>query len=281
MNGSTTEQFLEDGVTVVRGLLEADESAFYVERLKRAAGGATRWTQPDGVNRNPDFWPIIFNERLLAIVREILGPDVKYLPHNDLHLGFSSFSWHRDSVSRGSTDGSDWDEAREPYRLVRVGLYLQRFEDSRFRFGVVKGSHRPSGLSPARRQKLQRRTGAAANVLSGLSGADLVGGEAEWIATEPGDCVIFDPRLLHTGSRFHGEKYSVFVAYGVENAHFRRHWHYYRRLRSDLGYSSIPPALVDRLKAAGLLAVEPPDDMAIEDAWMPSAAYTYVAKRFK
>src|SRR5262245_12005556 len=282
MKTALADQFAEDGFIVVRGMLAPRDVAFYIEGLKELAGGAPRWTQPDGVNRSPAFWPIIFNDRLLASVREIFGPDVRYLPHNDLHVGFSSFSWHRDSVNRDLGDAPDWDETREPYRIVRVGIYLQRYEDSGFRLGLVKGSHRRGGeLVSERQRRVLRKTRAAANIFSGLSGIDFVGSDAEWVATEPGDCVMFDPRCLHTGTRFHGEKYSIFVAYGVESSHFRHHWHYYLRLRPDLRYSTIPPALADRLRAAGLLATEPPPDMTIGDAWIPSSAFTYVAKLFK
>jgi hypothetical protein len=281
MQKTMRAQFVDDGFVVVRGLLPESEIAFYIERLKALAGDKDRWTQPDGINRNADFWPLIFNERLLSSMREIFGPDVRYLPHNDLHLGFSSFSWHRDSVNRAMGKGPDWDETGEPYRIARVGVYLQRFEDSQFKLGLIKASHRPTRLPSDRRRRLQRRTSALANVVSGLSGVDLLGADAEWVATDPGDCVIFDPRVLHTGSRFHGSKYSVFMAYGVESAHFRNHWHYYLNLRTDLGYARVPPPLADRLRAANLLANEPPADMSIEGAWIPSPTYSYVAKRFK
>lgn len=277
---TNAESFSNNGFIVVRGLLPPEEVALYVGRLKALAGGAPRWTLPDGVNRHPEFWPVIFNERLLAAVREVLGPEVRYLPHNDLHVGFSSFSWHRDSVSREFGDGPDWDETQEPYRIVRVGIYLQRFADSQFRLGLVPGSHRPGDSTP-RQRRARQRTGAAAAVVSGLTGIDFVGADAAWVATEPGDCVIFDPRCLHTGSRIHGEKYSMFVAFGVENAHFRHHWQYYLRLRRDLGYAAIAPALSDSLRTAGLLASEPPEDLRIDAAWIPSSAYTRVAGLFK
>src|SRR5262249_6796543 len=156
------------------------------------------------VNRNPAFWPLLFNERLLGCVREIFGPEIRYLPHNDLHVGFSSFSWHRDSVTREVKQGSDWDESRDPYRIARDGIYLERFETSKFKLGIVKGSHHPAELSADQMRRLERRTSAAAAMLSGLSGKDLVGADADWIETDPGDCVIFDPRCLHTGSRFYG-----------------------------------------------------------------------------
>src|SRR5262245_52348869 len=276
MSSAIREQFSGQGFAVVRGLLAPPDVAFYIGRLKELAGGEPRWTLPDGVGRHPEFWPIIFNERLLAAVRDILGQTIRYLPHNDLHVGFSSFSWHRDSVNREAGRGPDWDESAEPYRVVRVGIYLQTFEESGFRLGFITGSHRLDEVSRA-----SRRIGALANVLSGLSGVDLAGADAEWIATEPGDCIIFDPRMLHTGSKFSGQKYSMFVAYGVENSHFRNHWHYYLKLRTDLGYSSIAPGLVEQLAAANLLAAEPPADLIVDAAWIPSSAYTYVAKRFK
>jgi hypothetical protein len=281
MNQSTRELFAQDGFAVIRGLLPEADVAFYIERLRELAGARPRWTQPDGVNRNADFWPILFNARLLATLREILGENVRYLPHNDLHVGFSSFSWHRDSVNREFGEGPDWDESEEPYLIVRAGIYLQRFSESGFRLGFIKGSHRHDSAARGVQRRAALRTGALANVFSGLSGVDLVGSDAEWVATEPGDCVVFDPRILHTGSRFHGAKYSIFVAYGLENLHFRNHWHYYLKLRRDLGYAAMPPELADRLRTARLLAGEPPADLTIEHAWIPSSTFAYVARRLK
>lgn len=280
MERPTAQQFSDDGFVVLRGLLQAPEIALYVARLKECAT-ATRWTLPDGVNRHPEFWPLLFNDRLLQSLKAMLGPDIRYLPHNDLHVGFSSFSWHRDSVSRYEGSGPDWDETREPYRLARVGFYLQSFAESHFRFGVVRGSHRPDRLDLADHRRVNYRTSAVANVIGGLSGFDMVGPDAEWIEPEAGDCIVFDPRLLHTGSRFHGDKYSIFVAYGLESRHFHNHWHYYRHMRRDLNYGAIPAALAAQLRDAHLLAAEPPASLVVEGAWLPSPAYTYVAKRFK
>src|SRR5262249_34632961 len=161
------EQFAEDGFTFIPGLLDASEASFYVARLVELAGPAKRWTEPDGVNRHPDFWPLIFSPRLLAAVREIFDPAVRYLPHTDLHVGFSSFSWHRDSVTRRYGDGADWDESETPYRIARVGIYLQNYGDSRFRIGFVRGSHRTGALGLSQHRRIERRTSAAANVLSG------------------------------------------------------------------------------------------------------------------
>jgi hypothetical protein len=274
-------RFEEDGFVVVRGLLTRSEVANYVWQLRTLASGAEHWTRPDGVNRHREFWDIIFNERLLAAVREIFGPAVRYLPHSDLHVGFSSFSWHRDSVNRNYGEGPDWDETTVPYRIARVGIYLQRFDESQFRLGFISGSHRTGGLTPRRQRRITRRTSTAAAVVARLCGLDLLARDAEWTSPESGDCVIFDPRILHTGSRFHGGKYSIFLAYGVENSHFQSHWHYYLRVRTDLGYARMSRGLAERLHVAGLLAHEPPEHLAIDRAWIPSPTFVSVARRFK
>jgi len=281
MQSPARAQFSEDGFVVVRGLLDPCDVAFYVEQLRMLSGTATRWTEPNGVNRHPEFWPLIFNEQLLAAIGEIFGDSVRYLPHNDLHVGFSSFSWHRDCVTRRYGVGADWDETEVAYQIARVGIYLQQFNDSQFKIGFVRGSHRTGRFAPEKQRRVTRRTGATANVLAGLSGFDFLGNDAEWVAPHPGDCVIFDPRILHTGSRFHGQKYSIFLAYGIENQHFHNHWHYYLRLRTDLGYSPVPPALADELRKATLLADEPSDTLTIDHAWIPSPTFVSVARRFK
>ncbi len=279
MQNNRAERFREDGYVVVPRLIPPEDVDGYTRALDAMAGGRARWTQPDGVNRHPQFWPLITDERLLEAVRDVLGPAVRYLPHNDLHVGFSSFSWHRDNVNRNPGRGADWDEQREPYRIARVGVYLQPAANG-FRLGVVPGSHRLALLETPGLRRARRRTGRLASMVSGLSRVDLVGPAAEWLTVGDGDAVIFDPRLVHTGSRATVSKRSMFVAYGLENAHFRRHWHYYLRLRGDLGYRGIPAPLARHLAEAGVLASPPPADLTIEGAWMPSSAYAYVARRF-
>ncbi|MFO7662602.1 MAG: hypothetical protein R6X18_08400, partial [Chloroflexota bacterium] len=81
------------GYTVVRGLLTPEEVDYYIGRMEALSGitragmqggeewkgsgrgsGGSSWTLPDGVAKSRDFWPIIFNERLLEIVRNIVDP---------------------------------------------------------------------------------------------------------------------------------------------------------------------------------------------------------------
>lgn len=273
--------FQRDGYTVIRSLFSPEQIDFYKRQLEKlSAGRGQKYTLPDGVCRNRAFWDVIFNPKILEAARAILGENIKFLQHNDLHVGFSSFHWHRDSVCRTFGKGPDWDESAEPYRLLRVGIYLQQSSGG-FRLGMVQGTHRPDRLPEAERQFIENNIGGLSKVKTMFGAKDPLNDRADWIATGPGDCVIFDPRVIHTGSNFEGTKYSFFVAYGVENGHFRNHYNYYRYLREDLNYQPLHPELAKRLQETGLYAHETADVPFIEDAWLPSKAFSLVARQFK
>ena len=270
-------RFLDDGYVILRGLLAPSEVERCVRRLEDLSGrtrasfeafrlpllrrGVYRaWTLPDGVSRVRDFWPLIVEPRLVAAVRELLGPQVRYLQHNDLQVGFSAVTWHRDNVNRRFAVGEDWDESVEPYAVVRVGLYLQSFAQSRFALRVVPGSHRPSSpAAPGPIRDIERRTRSLRQGLALLAGADPMDGYARMLETEPGDAILFDPRLLHAGSYIQGPKYSIFLAYGAPGRHSARHAAYYRYARKDLAYGDFDPALVALLREHGLYEETPPD----------------------
>lgn len=278
----TIFQFQMHGYTVLRHVYSREQVHFFREQMDRlSTGRGQKWTMPDGVCQHPVFWDVIFHPQILSAVRLLLGPDIRFLQHNDLHVGFSSFHWHRDSVCRAFGKGPDWDESQESYQLVRVGIYLQESSGG-FRLGLVRGSHRPDRhFTERERARLERNTGTLTKAMTMLGGKDPMQEHADWIATEPGDCIIFDPRTIHTGSDFADTKYSFFVAYGVPNRHFDHHYRYYRYLRDDLGYRALQPELVERLKSAGLYADEQVSHELIEGAWLPSKVFAAVARHFK
>jgi ectoine hydroxylase-related dioxygenase (phytanoyl-CoA dioxygenase family) len=295
------EQFKQQGFVLVRQLLNAVEVEHYIEILERQSGitrsdfknnsggrgfdkkgGQTSWNLPDGVSKTPDFWSLIWDERLVDIVRQLLGPGVRYMQHSDLQVGFSAISWHRDNVNRTLGYGPDWYETDQPYRLVRVGIYLQRYQESGFKLGFIPGSHRP----PDHISIAQKLTEAKLRWMGGLSyvfaSLQMRASNAEWIATEPGDAVIFDPRTLHSGSYISGPKYSLFVAYGLENDHFYNHQNYYRHIRAELNYQDLAPELVQKLTVVGLYPEHTPAYDQIQDAWVPVPVLrNLLAKQFK
>jgi len=73
------------------------------------------------------------------------------------------------------------------------------------------------------------------------------------IKTRPGDCVIFDQRLLHAGGVLsrRAPKHAVYLSYGTPNSHSLRHREFFMDRPT---YSrEIPAALIDRLSGSGLL----------------------------
>ncbi|HRI61098.1 MAG TPA: hypothetical protein PK228_15270, partial [Saprospiraceae bacterium] len=154
-NSTVQQQFLQDGYTVVRSLFSTEQIAFYKHELDKLSSGlGQKWTLPDGVCQNRPFWDVIFHPDIVSTVRSLFGNEVRFLQHNDLHVGFSSFHWHRDSVCRTYGKGPDWDESTEPYQLVRVGVYLQDSAGG-FRLGLVRGTHRPGRMPEAERKFIE------------------------------------------------------------------------------------------------------------------------------
>ena len=266
-------QFEDRGYVVVDDVFTPDEVATFVREIDRHGEGRhqRKWTVNDGVVQTPAFWPLISHPGLLAATRALFDGPVKFCQHNDLQFGSSSFAWHRDSINRVYDPKlPDWREDDAKYQLVRCAIYLQP-ESSGFHFGVVPGSHKPSGfLDRATFDDNERYLSILQNLRSKAGGRDVLDERAEWIKTRPGQVVFFDPRLIHTGGPFEGRKYSLFVAYGVENRHFYEHYSYYRHMRYDLQYRSMPDALVRELEAADLYVKEKPYVTKLEGAFVPN-----------
>lgn len=278
-------QLREQGFVVVKGLLSAEEVEHYRAMIidmsgvdpatfKSSGRGFDGWNLTDGVSKTEAFWPLIAHEALLGHLHALLGDDVKYLQHSDLQAGFSAVSWHRDNVHRTYGVGRDWEEDDEdPYDLVRVGIYLQSYEESNFRLGFIPGSHRFTAEGSAAARTLNEWKFKAMGGLAWLGPTfqDLTPG-AEWVATDPGDAIIFDPRILHSGSYIEALKLSMFVGYGVPSQHFADLQNYYRHVRPELGYEPFSDELIAFLRERDLYAEGIEDTDQIPDAYVPTAA---------
>jgi hypothetical protein len=86
---SLAHQLEDTGYVFIRSLLSSDEVRFYRTKMEDLSGirdsdfaldggRALRWCRPDGVNQIRDCWGLIEHERLLSLVKDILGPQVRY-----------------------------------------------------------------------------------------------------------------------------------------------------------------------------------------------------------
>jgi len=279
---SLQEEFYNNGYILVKKAISGEQVEYYKDLIDKLSGYSKKpWTLPDGMAENEKFWPVIFNEKIINAVRQALGSeDVKYLQHDDIHRGYSSFAWHRDSICRTYDIGPEWDESKEPYLLVRTGIYMLP-DKTDYRFGLIKGSHRPGvSFSDKEFKAIDNKISHKSNILSKITSKDQFEKEATWFQPGPGDCLIFDPRLIHTGSKFEGTKHAMYNGYGVVNSHFRNFFHYYRYMRYDLKYKSIPEALKQKLTEKNLYVEEEAHSGKIEGAWVPSKAFALASKIF-
>ena len=256
---SHADQFQRDGYVVLRSLLSPVEVADYKTALQAASGRTDAdfsterryghaFAEVDGVTARESFWPLIFHETLVSEVRRLVGPTARYAQHSDLHVHLGAVGWHRDGGYARFGVGPDWDERAEPYRLVRVAIYLQSHAESGFSFGVFPGSHRRE--SPLTRLELRAWNAISFRLLGREALPPLVTVRPTWIPIDAGDALVFDARLVHSGSAIYGPKYGMFLQYGADNQHSRD---IARGPNSDPGhYREMAPALVARLKAAGL-----------------------------
>ncbi len=250
--------FLEKGYAIYPNLLSPQEveqyksriSAFFNWRKKPKATSDRNlnvgYSSSDAITATQEFWDLIFHDKLTSFIRYLLGPTARYTQHSDLHLNHGTVGWHRDCANRDFGVGPDWDERNVPYRVVRVAIYLQSYAESKFSLGVIPSSHQHESILTTLERKswnvLMGRMLKKKNILQPLLSV-----KPTWIPTNPGDCIVFNQRLLHSGSYCQGEKYAMFLSYGIDNEHSKRHRRYYLYDRKDLSYSDCPEALKQRL----------------------------------
>jgi hypothetical protein len=282
--------FQSKGYAVIRGLLNPQECRFYREEIVRLSGvsdndfGSRVFECPDGVSQHKLFWPIISNDHLINVLHEILGPDIRYTQHSDLHAHRTG-GWHRDCACREFGNGPDWQDKDDPYKVVRVAIYLQSFRESGSSLGVVPGSHHSEARANRYVQRFWAMLFSVGHKILKL--ASKLGfcekptrlkkqmiiwtqgdqpsllqppTRPEWIETEPGDCIIFDQRIYHSASPIHGPKYAIYLSYSPENQHARNHMGYYRHFRKDLAYEDLDSDLAEQLQEKHLFMRAPPPD---------------------
>jgi phytanoyl-CoA dioxygenase PhyH len=222
--------FATEGYIVHRRLLERDEVRHYRALLdglarnpsepaafRREQGG---FAHVEGLTHRREFWPIVFHERLLAAARRVLGEDIRYIRHSDLHVNYPlSPRWHGDleelhNILRHRLAGNS-----VPFRILRAGLYL----GDNMVFGVVAGSHLRSWRLLERQVDVTNRVNRMVGHITRRLVFPPFPGRATWLHLDPGDCVLFDVRLLHTGHYAQPPKYAILLCYGAANAHSMLH----------------------------------------------------------
>lgn len=259
------QAFATNGFCVFPNLIPEPERSALAAKLKSQLGvvGQQRRSTIDAVNRLPAGQELVFDERILRTVREVLGQDIRFLQVSDLQYNQDHLGWHRDGayLTNANPRTSDWDERVDPYRVIKIILYL---ESDHAGMGVLPGSQRtPALMNQKRLAELEAEgrhlilpKGENANRRIELEDPDQ---PVVWCAS-PGDALVFDLRMFHCGRRVvnnevkmgEGNKLTFSLVFGRDGLHAHRFYSYFRYLRTDLSYSAMPDALRAKIEQKGL-----------------------------
>ena len=265
-NVALKQTYERDGYIFIPGFLSKDEVEYYRKRINRVfdlpesaltnedISGET-YLRPDAITNIEDFWPIIFNEKLLAHVKAILGNEIAYTQHSDLHVNLHSGGLHRDSAYRKFGVGPDWDTSEAQYGIVRVAIYLQSYEESGSSLFLLPGTHKRESIFTRYECMFWnqlRSTLGKFGMRDALPHIFLTN-RSRFIKTQPGDCIVFDQRVIHAGGGLRGQKpkYSIFLSFGQKNIHSHNHRSFY--LKRPAYTKRMPEKLIRRLQKEDLL----------------------------
>ena len=141
---SIGKEFWDKGYLIFKNVFAADEISKYRHEVEKCVGddksfvisfGQGLVTRGDLLS-HPSFESLIYDERILTIARQILGPKVVYFGGSSFHYGTLRRGWHRDSRL-----GHD---LTKKYPLITFGVYLQDHIRSSGSLSVKAGSHQKS-----------------------------------------------------------------------------------------------------------------------------------------
>ena len=136
-------EFFKNGYCVLRNFLTKDEVEKY-SSLAIKFRKKNKHMRSSGLHNFKECWDIIVNDRLLNVLKNLLGKDILYLYNSHIESysqSDSEYGWHRDNPCRIFGKGADWN-SEEKYNVIRVGFFLSSFNYKKSGVNIIPGSHR-------------------------------------------------------------------------------------------------------------------------------------------
>lgn len=160
------DKFWREGYAVFRSVFTPEQVGQW-----RSAGLARGDSAADLLS-DSQLSEIVLHPAVLAIARAILGGDPVYFGDSTVLIGDHGSGFHKDNADRDDPAAPDW--AVSKYPLIRFGLYTQEHND-----------RLPGGLD--------LRVGSHEH-------CDLTSGPHVSPAVQPGDLVVWNMRITHSGN---------------------------------------------------------------------------------
>ena len=222
LNDDLKERYLKDGYVVVRGVVKQAElnsvrteilSVFNARRRNsNDVGGSeeqpTEQLRPaELLEHLPQVVSMQFVPAVTDAVRQIFGDDFHYV--NDIHIQRNQkligghAGWHIDASSNFGLRYLNNALDINSYRFAKIGVYLQSDDcPTGGSVDIVPKSHRigrvARGIVLRLLESKLNRMSAKLNRVLGM--AKLFGAVSMDLHLQPGDCIVFDCRLIHRSS---------------------------------------------------------------------------------
>ncbi len=185
---SISEAFKRDGYVLIKGLFTPSETAGF----KNVIAELARTSNMEGDSLSAaSLRPILLDDRILNVLKILLGSRIVYFGDSTVRYDANEGSrgFHKDSLS----DFEDPSSTEHP--VLRMGLYMQDHAIHSGGLKVRRGSHKHAFLGRSSLKRLLPSTPTG----NRLKLASFKLGRAINLASEPGDLVIWNHRIFHSG----------------------------------------------------------------------------------
>jgi ectoine hydroxylase-related dioxygenase (phytanoyl-CoA dioxygenase family) len=183
------ENYHKNGYLLFKNIFDRDEIIDFKNRIATLTQ-APDWQESSDVLSLPSLRSILLDNRVLDSVKILLGSKIVY-------FGDSSVRYDKNDGSRGFHKDS-LDDFEDPsstdYPIIRLGIYMQDHVNHSGGLKVRRGSHKHVFLG---RSSFKRLFSSGRHGYLKLASFGL--GRATNLDIEPGDLVIWNLRVLHSG----------------------------------------------------------------------------------
>ncbi|MDW9447213.1 hypothetical protein GOA58_05865 [Sinorhizobium meliloti] len=233
------EAFEHFGLVVVRRVYDKEETQRFYElqkkfcgigdedikrvvsgEIKPVVGGTPALTEPG-------FWPLIVNENTKRIVAEILPgvPATEFGTSAGAH--YSARGLHRDFPQWYKMPKSGMSLERPSDTSLRILIYPSKQGVTAGTFGAVPFSHRRDLYERYAKQlgikhsfdwfEMHRDLIKKAVATGDTKELDEMESNIDWVAADPGDVVLLDSKMQHSGDFITGPRYLFTTSFAKEN----------------------------------------------------------------
>ncbi len=158
--------FEKDGYVIVRGMFSRDE----IKKMREGIERSLKENIDSDILSNPYLHHIPTDERVLKVYKYLLDTDKPcWWGEGNWRVDNVALGWHKDNAQRFCPGAPDW---KEPYTVIRSGIYLQDHKNFSGGLSIRAGSHK-------------------------ICNTDT--GELRYFDSEPGDMAFWEQTITHSG----------------------------------------------------------------------------------